>query len=163
MVPVEDAAGGAAAVAHHQTEGAPHQHADQIADIEADGAHEQAQLADDAAEVQAADGQDQGGPDQEDLVGRLGGGDDVIPQGLVIDFFQNGLEAVGEELHGAQGQLVADGQDLMDHIHHPKEPQQVVHRPAPEEVQPLQDGEGVRPEDAGQGAQDEYDAAADEL
>ena len=48
MIPVEDAAGGAAPGFHQQPEGTPDQHTDQIAYIEADADHKQTCLVDDA-------------------------------------------------------------------------------------------------------------------
>ena len=94
MIPVEDAAGGAAAVLHDQPERTPDQHADQIAHIERNGDHEEDHVIDDSIVVQQADGNDQGGPEDEYLIGGLGGGDHIVTQGLIIDFVPDGAKAV---------------------------------------------------------------------
>ena len=162
MIPVENAAGGAAAGAHEQPEGAPDQHADQVAHIEQRGDQKQLRPPQDAAVVQRADDGQTGAPDQEDLVGGFGGGDDVVAQRLVVDPVADGLEAAGEELHGAQGELVLDGHDLLDGIHSPNQPQQVQPARLPEEAPALQNTKFLRTEGIQHKAQRQHDAPADE-
>lgn len=58
VIPVEDPAGGAAAVFQDQAEGTPDQDADQIAHIEEHGDHEQVGLVQHAGVVQHPDGRD---------------------------------------------------------------------------------------------------------
>ena len=69
VVPVEDPAGGAAAVAHHQPEGTPDQHADQVADVEKYGNEEQNRLAEQPPVPAKADDRQQGAPDRENQGG----------------------------------------------------------------------------------------------
>lgn len=140
VVPVEDAAGGAAAVFHDKPEGAPDQHTDQITDIEHHRDHKKAGPVQPAGKIQAADGGDKQAPEQEHLVGRLGGGNDILAQGLIVDFFPDGPEAVGKKFLGAQGHLVPDGHDLQKHIGYPNRPQQVQGGGEAEKVHPLQYG-----------------------
>ena len=101
MVPVEDPAGGAAAVAHDQTEGAPDQHSDQIADIKAYADEEKSGFVDDSVEIENSDYSNQGAPEDKYLVCSLGGGLDIAAQGIPVDFLPNGPEAVGKDLLGA--------------------------------------------------------------
>ena len=81
----------------------------------------------------------------------------------MVDLVQNGLEPVGEELHGAKGQLVSDGQNLLDHIQHPHQPQQMEDGPTPEEVQTMENVKGLGGCEAGNSTQYQDDASADQL
>ena len=69
MIPIEDPAGGAASVFQDQTEGTPDQDADQIADVEKYGDHEQVGLVQYAGIVQRPDGRNQQAPEYTVKVG----------------------------------------------------------------------------------------------
>jgi len=55
MIPIEDAAGGTAAGVHHEAEGTEDKDADEIADIEANGDHEQSRSADQLLIIEESD------------------------------------------------------------------------------------------------------------
>ena len=160
MIPVEDPAGGAAAGAHQQPEGTPDQHADQIAHIEQHRDQEQLRAFQDAAVVKPADDRQTGAPDEEDLVGGLGGGDDIRPEGLVVDPVAVEAEAAGEELHGAKRELVFDGHDLQEGVRRPHQPEQVEQAELFEEVPALQNVKFLPPQAVQHKAQHQHDAPA---
>ena len=142
VIPVEDPAGGAAAVFHHQTEGAPDQHADQVAYIEKYGDQKKSGLSKNPGEIKNADGSNQGPPDDENFISGLCCVDDIAVKGFVIDFILHGPEAAGPELLGAQRHLIPDGDDLLDHIHNPQQPKNMEKRKTGEKVQAVQNPEG---------------------
>ena len=97
MVPVENPAGGAAPGFHHQPKGAPDQHTDQIAHIKGNRDQKQQWLVQHTSVIEYAEHCQQTAPEQKDLIGRLGGGDNVFPESLLIDFLPNGPEAAGKK------------------------------------------------------------------
>ena len=97
MVPVEDAAGRAAAVLHNEPEGAPDQYADQVADIERERDEEERRVGEDAQPMQQRERNHHRRPEQEDPVGGAGGVDDVLAQRLIVDLAGGGAEAETEE------------------------------------------------------------------
>ena len=162
MVPVKDPAGGAASVFHDEPEGAPDQHADQIADIESGADHKQCGLADNAGKVKDADHCQQRDPQQHHLVGSLGGGGDMGLQSGGVDLLSDGAKAMRKEFHGAQGQFVSDGDDLQDHIQNPDRPEQMKRGEGAEEIQTIQNGKTLRPKEAQRTADQKDKTPADQ-
>ena len=155
VIPVENAAGGAAFVLHDQPEGTPDQNADQVTDIEADGDHKEPQFADHVRIIQYADQGDQGDPEQHDLVCGFCGGYDVVFQGLGIDLFADGTETVGKKFLRTQGHFVFYGNDLLNHIRDPDDPQKMQGGESREKVSAFQNIKYLRRDKAHQQAQDE--------
>ena len=152
MVPVEDAAGGAAFVFHNQPEGAPDEDADQVADIKEHRDHKQAGLVDDTLEIQGADGRRHKAPEDKDLIGGLGGGSRIVPEAAGADSLPGGTVAVGEQLPGAQGQPAFHRGQLEEHIRHPDEPEKMQGGKAAEKVGAVQHREAFGPAAPEQGA-----------
>ena len=70
MVPVKNAAGGAAAVLHKPNpKRAPEKNADEVTDIESDGKNKKHVSADNSGEIKRTDGGDQQEPDKTDFDG----------------------------------------------------------------------------------------------
>ena len=125
MIPVENSAGGAASGSHQQAEGTPHQHANQITDIETYTNQKELMFSDDARSIQNTDRCDQCTPEKEHFVCRFRGGYNISAKGFIVDFLPNGLKTVGKQLLRSQRDFVFDGDDLQDHICHPNEPKQM--------------------------------------
>lgn len=159
MVPVEDAAGGAAAVLHDEPEGAPDEHADEVADVEQHRDHEERRPVYDAEAVQQPYRRDEQAPEDEHLVRGAGGGRYIVPQRLVIYLLADRSEAVCKELLRAERHLVLYGHYLQKHVCGPNHPEQVQRREAAEKIVPLQHVEGLRAEDPKADAGDENQTA----
>ena len=144
MVPVEDAAGGAAAGLHHQPERAPDQYTDEIAHVEDHADHKQTNFPDDAREIQKSDHRQQDAPQGKDFISGLGGGGNIFLQGLNVYFFTNGAKTVRKEFLRTQGQAVFDGNDLKDHVRHPDQPKQMKHGKSGKEPESLQNIKDLR-------------------
>ena len=125
MVPVENAAGGAALGAHDQAERAPDEHADEVANVKQHGYHKKTGLVYDACIIEQTYHCQQQAPQHQHLVSSFGGCRYVSAQGLVVYFFSDGLEAVCKQLLRAKGQLIFYGDELEDHIHQPYGPEQM--------------------------------------
>ena len=125
MIPVENAAGGAAAVAHDEPEGAPYKHADKVAHIKGNGNQQQLGLTQHVKEVQQPQHGDERHPDDHDLIGSLGGRAHVRLDSLLIYLLRNGSEAGKEMLMRAQRNIALDRHKLAEHIDKPQYPQQV--------------------------------------
>ena len=91
MIPVENAAGGAAAGLHHQTEGTPDQHADEITDIEENRDQEKTDPAIETASVPNANGSSKEDPENRNLIGSFGGADDVLLLCHLFSFIEWGI------------------------------------------------------------------------
>ena len=98
MVPVKNAAGGAAAGLHQKPERAPDEYADEVADVEGHGAEEERDFTDTACEVQNSEHTDERTPQKHDLISALGGICGVAPQCFGVDLFPDGAEAVFKQL-----------------------------------------------------------------
>lgn len=125
MVPIEDTAGCATAIAHHQAERAPNQYADQVADVEDDRAKEERGIAEHGFVMQPAKQRGQHRPKQEDAAGGAGGADDVGFERLAVDLFQDGTKMLLKELQGADGKILLNRKNLREHIEHPDPPEQM--------------------------------------
>ena len=161
MVPVENAAGGAAAGLHQKPERAPDEHADEVADVEGHGAEEERDFTDAAGEVQSSEHTDERTPQQHDLVRALSGLHGVAAERFVVDLLADGLKAVLEQLLRAERHLVFDGDDLQEHIDGPKAPKQMERGEAGEKVHAVQYIEFLRCERTAQTAENKHDTAPD--
>ena len=93
VIPIEYAAGGAAAVAHDKAEGAPYQHADKVAYIKGNRNQQQSGFMQHIKEVQQTDDRNKRNPNKHYLVGGLGGGTDVFLNGLLVYLLRNGMSS----------------------------------------------------------------------
>ena len=128
MVPVENAAGGAAAVFHKPyPEGAPEKHADKVADIKSNAYEQEHSSADNAGEIEGADDAVEDYPDQTHKNGVFIGLDYktdkffVAAQHIILE----GLEGAFEKLLRARGPISFGGDKLHYHVHHPDHPHNV--------------------------------------
>jgi len=92
MIPVEDAAGGAAARLHQKTERTPDQHADQITHIEQHRNEKEFFCVQNPPIVQQPNDRKQRDPDQHDLIGCFRGGNGISFQCGKIDLLLDGLK-----------------------------------------------------------------------
>lgn len=98
MIPIKDPTGGAAAVPHNQTERTPDKYADQIANIENNGNHEQPDFANYPGVIQYSDYYKQATPQNKDFICRFCGGYHIASQCLVVNFIFNGTKTVCKQL-----------------------------------------------------------------
>ena len=143
MIPVEDAAGGAASVFHHQAEGTPKQHADEIADVEDDRNQKQMYMAEDAGGMQCAKRRNQQRPDDKHSESAPSGIDNVHFKRIPIDFFRNRSEVLTEHLERTNGQAALDREELSEHIEHPDKPQKMKKGWLVKEAQPFDRRENI--------------------
>ena len=140
MIPIKNAASGAAAVAHDEPERAPNQYADQIAYIKHHRGHKQSDLAHHAGKIQHTDYGDQTAPQHKHLIGCLGGGDHVVTEGFMVDLLLDRLKTISKQLLGTKRHLIFDWEDLQDHVKDPNDPQQMKKREFGKKVYSVQNG-----------------------
>ena len=128
VIPVKDPTGGTAAVFHDQPEGAPDQHANQVADVKQHRDHKQRYLVDYAPIIQQPDPRDQKAPKDKNLISGLSGGHDIASQGFMVDLVPYGPKMVGKELLRAYWDFIFNGDDLKEHIYDPYRPQKMQRR-----------------------------------
>ena len=121
MIPVEDAAGGAAFVLHNKSERTPYKNADKITHVEDHGNEKQPHPADHSRKIKHADNGNQPTPEQQHLVGGTAGRGNVISQGGGAYLFPDRTEVRGKQLHRADrnSELVIYRDYLQEHIEHP--------------------------------------------
>ncbi len=98
MIPVKYPAGRTAFVFHNQTERVPYQYAYQIADVEKHGYHKEPDFIDNIGIIQHTYCTYQKNPNQHNLVCRIGRGNDVVFQRLIVYLLPYGLKPIGKEL-----------------------------------------------------------------
>ena len=97
MIPVENAAGGAAFVFHNQPERAEDEHADQIAHIKQNADQKKMNILQNSDMMKRSQPRNEQSPEDKYLVRRLRGSDDIGLKGLYIDFLKHRAEAVFEK------------------------------------------------------------------
>ena len=125
MVPVENAAGGAAAVVHDQPEGTPDENTDQITYIKNHSDQKKNFPVIQPGKIAHAYQCDQHNPHQHHLESRLGGIGDIVFHCFQVHLFHNGPEVFPEKLQRADGQVFMKGPQLGGHIHQPHAPQKM--------------------------------------
>lgn len=162
MIPVENAAGGAAPVFHQQTERTPDQHTNQVADIKDYGDQIQGGFSNPVFEIQHTDGANQNAPQNQYLIGGFAGGQNIGFQGIPIDFIPNGAETMGKELLRPNGDPVSDGDDLENHIRNPDDPEKMQRGKLMKELIPFQNIKCIGTEKVQRQTDDKNQATPDE-
>ena len=162
MVPIKNPAGGTAAVFQNQTEGAPDQNANQITYIKGYADQKKHGVAEDAVIIKDPDHRQQDEPQEHHQVRRPGGGDDILPQGMMVDLFPDRAEPLAKQLLGAERHLLLDRHKLGDHVAYPHGPQQMENRKPAEEVPFFQKPKLRGMKDKEKRAQNENHAARDQ-
>ena len=140
MIPVEDTAGRAAAVAHDQPERTPDQHADQVTDIEEHGDQKNDIPVDHPCKKQYADHGCHNRPDNENFIGGFGGTNNVFLQCRGIDTVYDRTEINLEQFLRTQTDMPVCRRDqLPEHVQDPKEPEDVKYGKSLEEIESIKD------------------------
>jgi len=133
MIPVEDAAGGAAFVLHNEPKRAPDQHADQIAHIEESREQYHNPMVNHAREKKGGDECAYRDPNEHDLVCGGGGIFHILLEILDVYFLFDRTKERLEHFLRSDGDMRFDRDESQDHVIHPNPPKQVQRRKIGEE------------------------------
>ena len=147
VVPIEDAAGSAAAVFQKEDpERAEEEHTDQVAYIKAYTEQKKLCLSQHPRTVEQTDRQSEEQPQQKDRSGGLVALADERAQGRPVRSTPGRDTAAGELLLGTERHMPAQGEQLEDHVARPDQPEQVEHGKTAEKGRPVQNGKDLRPQ-----------------
>ena len=128
VVPVKNAAGGAAAVLHKpNTEGAPEKNTDKVTNIKSNGENKQKVASDYSGKIKCANHGNKCKPCKTDFDGIQIAFFDVIHKVLKLFdmFYFAGTKILKAELGGTDGEEFSAGEDLKKHIHKPNCPKEM--------------------------------------
>ena len=98
MVPIENAAGGAAFVFHNKSERAPYKHTDKIANVKQHRNEKHCRFIDYTEQAERADRRNEKHPNNHNAVGGFRCGNDMVAKCLRAYFIAYRSETVGKQL-----------------------------------------------------------------
>ena len=150
VVPVENSAGGAAAVFHEPyTERTPEKNADKVADIESNGENKKEALSDDSGEIKNSKNCGKGKPCKTDFNGVAVAFFNVCKKVFeIFDIFDLSRNKIFYmELRRTEGKIFSAGEDLKKHINDPDCPKEMENGKFFEEIPAVHNFELFRNKD----------------